>query len=185
MDYNTLTSTSNILILHNDEVIMNGAHLHLILIHFPIAGSVFSLFFLILGWFQFHETAWKKTALILLFLTALFALTTWLSGEGAEEVRSAIDPLSEQQIEKHEEIARTAAIVALITGAGVVLLAWFHIREKGWDISRGLHGLFLILSLVLVLLFALAGYEGGKISHPEIGGQLEQEHVEHPSHDIE
>ena len=64
---------------------MNGAQLHLALIHFPVAGVFFALLLL-------THAFWKKNgdvlnvALGFLVLTGLAGLAAYWTGEGAEEV---------------------------------------------------------------------------------------------------
>jgi uncharacterized membrane protein len=143
---------------------MNGAHLHLMLNHLPVLGTVFGLLLLAYGLIR-KKPDLLKLSLGVFVLAALAAGAAYLTGEQAEEVVEHLAGISEAIIEPHEE----AAWIALL-GAGVLgLLAlggliWFRQR----DVSK----MFSVATLVLAL--AVSGWMvytanlGGKISHPEI-----------------
>lgn len=81
---------------------MNSAHWHLLLNHFPIIGTYFSTLLLIVGiMLKSHHV--KNIALGFFTLTALFAIPTFLTGEGAEDVLISIGQKNETFIHSHEQ----------------------------------------------------------------------------------
>ena len=64
---------------------MNDAHLHLLVNHFPIIGTIFGLGILIAG-IIFKNNAVKNVSYVIFIVTAIFALIAMSTGEGAEEI---------------------------------------------------------------------------------------------------
>jgi uncharacterized membrane protein len=144
---------------------MNQAHLHLLLNHVPILGSLFGLL-LLLGGLLFRSRPVQRAAHIALVAAALGAIPVLLTGEGAEEQVERIAGVSDYYMEEHEETAETAFWMLIAAGAlALAALAWSFL-------SKGKHT---ALSLVVVLAAAIAfglmartGWLGGKIRHSEI-----------------
>ena len=63
---------------------MNDAHLHMVVNHFPIIGTIFGLGILIVG-LLLNNKAIKNVAYSLFIVAALFAFFCMNTGEGAEE----------------------------------------------------------------------------------------------------
>lgn len=143
---------------------MNGAHLHLMLNHLPVLGTVFGLGLLAYGVLG-KKPALLKVSLVVFVLAALAAGAAYLTGEQAEEVVEHLAGMSEALIEPHEE----AAWIALL-GAGVlgVLalggLIWFRQREvpKAFSVAA------LVVALAVSGWMVYTANLGGKIHHPEI-----------------
>ncbi len=154
---------------------MNGAHLHLALIHFPIAGLFFAA--AALGWALFRKSAEARTAaLVLTLLAGLSVVPAYLTGEEAEEVAEDVQGVLESTIEEHEEAAEPALIVTLLA-AGIALggLLFFRAPKEhpSWLVP-------VVLGFVLLAAAAIArtGNLGGHIRHPEIEMQQPPEHEE-------
>ncbi|MCI0564610.1 MAG: hypothetical protein MN733_39585, partial [Nitrososphaera sp.] len=64
---------------------MNLAHVHLLLNHFPVIGTVFGFLFLAYAMAKKSEEL-KKVSLGIFVLIALIALPVYFTGEPAEEV---------------------------------------------------------------------------------------------------
>ncbi len=144
---------------------MNAPHLHLILNHFPVVGS---LFVLALGLFAFRSRSpelvrpylWGQVALGFLALAAFF------SGTAAEEAVEDLPGISKGLLEAHEEAAY-AALALLVAGAAVALaLLWFGRRRGG--VHRGAMALALLILAASAGTSAWTANRGGKIRHPEI-----------------
>ncbi|KUG08621.1 hypothetical protein [Solirubrum puertoriconensis] len=142
---------------------MNEAHLHLLLNHVPILGSLAGFVILLVGVLR-HNASVTKTGLIMLLVAAAFALPTQLTGEGAEELIEHRPTVSHAQIEAHEDAAELAFWMLELTAipALVALMLWQHARAR----------LLVLLTLggaaLSFALMAYAGWEGGKINHPEL-----------------
>ena len=143
---------------------MNSAHWHLLLNHFPIIGTYFSTLLLIVG-IMLKSQPVKNIALGFFILTALIAIPTFLTGEGAEDVLSSIGQKNEMFIHSHEQQAQIAfwfSISIAILSFGV-LLGRLAIKN-----NRILIFTILIAGMVNSALIALAGNSVGQIRHTEI-----------------
>ena len=146
---------------------MNLAHLHLLLNHFPIIGTVVALGLFIVSFIGKNDDL-KRSSLIIFAAIALLTLPAFFSGIGAQRaVRK--DPLvSTAVIDRHEGAAMLALFFMLITGALALIELWKRRRivtEKPW--SGNLLAI-LLFSLITAGLMARVGTTGGDIRHPEI-----------------
>ena len=64
---------------------MNAPHLHLLLNHIPVLGTAFGLGLLVFALCRKSDEL-KKAAHGFFLVTALFSVSTYLTGEPAEEV---------------------------------------------------------------------------------------------------
>ena len=144
---------------------MNGAHIHLILNHLPIAGVFFSILLLPIAWRSRSEDL-KRASLLLVVVTGLLTIPVFLSGDPAEDVVKLLPGITKTAIHLHEDAAEKSAW--LVWGTSLVALAglWISTRKKvtpKWVIP-----LVLALSLGCLGLLGLSNNLGGQISHPEI-----------------
>jgi hypothetical protein len=143
---------------------MNGAHLHLLLNHVPVIGSVFGA--ALLAWMLVRGRAdGRRVALAALVIVALASLPAYFTGEPAEDTIEHQPGVEERRIESHEGAAKLALAGALVTGvvalAGLVI---FRRREP----APGFLGVVLLLGVLSVAMFARTANLGGEIRHPEI-----------------
>jgi len=143
---------------------VNGAHLHILLTHLPVVGSIFAA--LLLAWMLARGRAdGRRVALAGLLVVALASLPAYFSGEPAEDAVEHQPGVEERRIETHEDAAKLALAGALVTGVvALVGLVLFRRREP----AMGFLALALALNLASVGLFARAANLGGEIRHPEI-----------------
>lgn len=158
---------------------INGVHLHLLLNHVPILGSVFALVLLIIGYFNRNDIL-SKTGLWTLVVVSVIAIPVFLSGEEAEHAVEGIMGVSEVSIETHEDQAAIAFWSLMCSGA--IALGTLLSALKSQNIHRTLLLLNVFLMLGTFVLMARAGNSGGAIRHPEInattsssGGEEEHE----------
>jgi uncharacterized membrane protein len=145
---------------------MNQLHLHLLMSHLPIFGSVLGLF--VLGYGIWVKSAHTKMAAYLLFIiSALGASITYLTGEAAEEGVENIPGVAESIIGQHEDFA-LYALISLVA-LGVISLIGLFVDYTKSSLSRSLSFVILFLSLVSFGLVAQTGYLGGQIRHTETG----------------
>ena len=144
---------------------MNPVHLHLLVNHFPIIGTIFGIIVLLAG-FLFKKDDLKNAGYGLFILTALLSIPTYLSGEPAEEAIENLSGTAEVFVEKHEEIASIAFWFVLALGA--VSIATLVLTIKGNTVSKMLGVITLLLSLIVFGVMAKVGNTGGEIRHPEI-----------------
>jgi uncharacterized membrane protein len=144
---------------------MNLAYVHLALNHLPIIGAIFGVLLLLLALLRKSEEL-KRVSLGVFVFTALLALPVYFTGEPAEKVVEHLPGVAEPLIERHENAALFALLMA--GGAGVVALAGlilFHRVEKlpGWIVAA-----MLVLSLATSGLMGWTANLGGQIRHTEI-----------------
>ena len=146
---------------------MNLAHLHLLLNHFPIIGTIVALG-LFIGSFVGKNDDLKRSALIIFAVVALITLPAFFSGIGAQRAVRKEPGVSTAVIDRHEGAAILAMFLMLTTGALALAELWKRRRiatERPWS---GNILAILIFSLVTTGVMARVGSTGGDIRHPEI-----------------
>lgn len=151
---------------------MDSTHLHLVLNHFPIIGTLVGIGIMIYGYFT-RSIETQKAALLTWVLMALIAIPVFVTGEPAEESVENLAGVSEGLIERHESLAKSALIAMEALGAIALITLFVGVSKKT---------LLLItfaLSLITFGLMARTGYLGGQIRHTEIrtGASVIQEGV--------
>lgn len=143
---------------------MNGAHLHLILNHFPIVGLFFGLAILGAG-IAMKQELLRKTAYVIFIFVALINIPVFLSGEEAEDIVEAMG-ISHDLIHEHEEIAEMA--IWLVNALGLLALAalWMTVKKK--PLANALAFLTLLFSIGVLAVMGKVGATGGEIRHEEI-----------------
>lgn len=144
---------------------MNQTHIHLLLNHFPIIGTLIGSCLLLWGIIK-KNTQLKFISAFLLACMAIFAVPVFFTGEPAEESVEHITGISEQAIELHEEAAETAIWLMGITGIAA-LAAMFMAYKKLKQAGSFFIAVF-ILSALCFASMARTGYLGGQIRHTEI-----------------
>jgi len=144
---------------------VNLAHLHLLLNHFPIIGTVVGV-----GLFLFSLAGknddLKRASLIIFAVMALLSLPTFFSGVGAEGAIVELPGVSNVLIDRHEGAAILALFFMEITGALSLAGLWQShkvSRPARWNVAS-----VLLFSLITVGLMARVGTTGGDVRHPEI-----------------
>ena len=120
---------------------MNQTHLHLLITHLPIVGSILGAIVLVYGLLaKSYQT--KIAAYILLIISSTVSGIAYLTGEAAEETVENIQGISENMVEQHEEFAVIALIALMVLGVfsiiGFILVykkssifSYLGIKEKG------------------------------------------------------
>lgn len=144
---------------------MNDAHLHMVVNHFPIIGTIFGVGILIAGLVLKNNSA-RNIAYFLFIISAIFAAISMNTGEGAEEIAEKLPGVTEQIIEIHEEIAEKFSLIMYFLGSFSLislLLAVFKKHQEKYV------GYFTLLVAIIALYFAQqTGTTGGEIRHTEI-----------------
>lgn len=145
---------------------MNAAHYHIVLTHIPLMGIV-SGFCLILAGIAINNTTLKKSALCFFIVSAIIAVSVYLTGEKAMMVLTRFDPtIPMEPIEQHEEMAALALGASSILGFVSLVFVIIFRGERQFK-----NGFALIITVLSLIAIALTGYTanlGGKIRHPEI-----------------
>lgn len=149
---------------------MNLPHVHLLLNHFPIIGTIIALGLLILALIGKSDDL-KRASLVILTGITLLSIPTYMSGNGAEEVISKLPGVSKNAVAAHNNAAVVAIAFMELTG----LFAWLAL----WQFRRFLHArtwtmaTVVALSVLTVYFMAVTGTTGGQIRHGEILTQEE------------
>ncbi|HEU0078711.1 MAG TPA: hypothetical protein VFQ76_13750 [Longimicrobiaceae bacterium] len=143
---------------------MSTVHLHLLLNHVPVIGTLIGL--CLLAWAVLRkDQGLARVTLGLFAVLAVVALATVLTGEPAEEAVEGLAGVSESVIERHEAAALLATIALGLLGAvSLGVLAWF----RGRPLRRPVMVLVLALALVPAGMMAWTANLGGQIRHTEI-----------------
>lgn len=144
---------------------MNPAHLHLVVNHLPIVGTVFGILILLTGMILRNPSI-KRTAAGVFVLSAVFAAIAFSTGEGAEETVEGLPGVSEAMIGQHEDIADLFLLLSGITG----ILALFTLIADvlKWKFITALYIVTALSSVGSLVLAKQVGTTGGAIRHTEI-----------------
>src|SRR4029077_815666 len=105
---------------------ITASHIHLLLNHFPtVAFAVVLglLLFAVIG----KSDELKHASLVLLFLLAVLAIPTYVSGNGAQGDIANTEGVSQAKISAHESAALVGFIFMEITG----FIAWLGLWQAG------------------------------------------------------
>ena len=153
---------------------MNQAHLHLLVTHLPIFGSIIGA--LVLGyalWTKSNHT--KNAAYFIFIISAIGAGIAYLTGEGAEHAVKHLPGVTKNLIEIHEDAA-LYALISLIVLGGMSVIALVISRFKT-SFTKYTSSIILLISLISFGLVARTGYLGGQIRHTEIStGDIQHNH---------
>lgn len=144
---------------------MDAAHLHLMLNHLPIAGMLFAIPLLLVAWWRNSDSLGRMGMLIVL-LSGLITIPTFLTGEPAEEIIEHLPGISEQMIKIHEETAEKALWFIGAASLGALISLIFAYRNKALSL-RAIPAVT-ILAICSMGFLAWTNNLGGQISHPEI-----------------
>lgn len=144
---------------------MNGAHIHLLLNHFPLIGLFFSTVILGLGLFRSNKE-FVHAGLLITAISGVLTLPTYLTGDPAEDVLKSTPGFSKSLVHEHEEAAEFAAWSIGITA--VLAAAALFLSFKKNHIPKALMIAIVVLQLFSLVVLARVSNLGGKISHPEI-----------------
>jgi uncharacterized protein DUF389 len=144
---------------------MNWAHVHLLLNHLPVIGSIFGVLLLLFALLRKSEEL-KRVTLGVFVFTALLALPVYFTGEPAAEVVEHLPRVEASLIEEHQDAALFALLTAEATG--VVALAGLILFHRAERLPGRIVGAALVLSLATSGLMLWTANRGGRIRHTEI-----------------
>ncbi|MDB5236826.1 MAG: hypothetical protein JWR44_3819 [Hymenobacter sp.] len=144
---------------------MNQAHLHLVVNHVPIVGSLFAVVLLGAGLLQKNDVL-TRAGLVAVLAAGLLCLPAQLTGEGAANIAQELPRVSRALIQAHEAAAELGfwalEVVAALALFGLLLM------KNASPRARLLALLALLLGAISFGLLARAGNLGGQIRHTEI-----------------
>jgi uncharacterized membrane protein len=144
---------------------MNQTHIHLLITHLPIFGSILGGLVLVYGlWARSNDT--KIASYLLFILSSIGAGVSYLTGEAAEETVEDLQGVVEATIKTHEEFALFALVSLIILGVASIVGLFLTIRKS--PLTRTTAFVILVIALTSFGLVARTGYLGGQIRHTEI-----------------
>ena len=146
---------------------MDATHLHLLLNHFPIIGTLIAILILAYGIYSGSRRT-TKAALFTIIVMSLIAIPVFLTGEPAEESVENLPGITHAIIEEHEEAAEFAIWMMAILGI-ISAISMVNLISKN-RINKSLILIALFAGLLTFAAMARTGYLGGKIRHTEIRG---------------
>jgi uncharacterized membrane protein len=143
---------------------LTGAHLHLIINHAPIFGSLFALAFLLVSFFIAPDI-FRRTALVFLIFTGLAATAAKFTGEAAAHDIRGLPGVRREVTHAHEEAGDRAFIAAAIVG---LLAAGALARFRRQPVPRNVTVATTIGTAVVAGLMVYAALLGGQVRHTEL-----------------
>ena len=143
---------------------MNYAHLHLLLNHVPVIGSIVGLGLFLISFFGKNEDL-RRSSYIIFAAVALITIPAFLSGFGAEQMIKG-PGVSDALISRHEGSALLSLWFMELTGAIALIGLWqSHATAppSRWNVWA-----VMLFSVLTVVLMARTGNTGGDIRHPEL-----------------
>ena len=143
---------------------MSSIHLHLLLNHLPVIGSVLGVLLLSIALARRSDEL-GKVALGLFALLAAASVVVFFTGEPAEKLVEKLPGFSEALTERHEDVALIAVVVMGLTGLFcLITLAVFRKRPlAGWVTPVAL-----VASLGTAGIMGYTANLGGQIRHTEL-----------------
>ena len=155
---------------------MDQTHIHLLITHLPIFGSLLGTLVLGFGIWKKSSTT-KIAAHYLLIISAIGAGIAYITGEAAEETVENIQGVSENVIEQHADFALYALIALIAVGIAALLTIYLEYIKNSF--AKSATTLTLFLAIISFVLVARTGYLGGQIRHTEIASGTAQSVEEH------
>ena len=145
---------------------MNTAHWHLMLNHIPIIGAIIGTLVVAGGTILGRHAAIRRTGLLILVGSAVLSIPAFLTGEGAEEIAEKLQGVTEQSMDRHEELGENFFRLVIVLGllALLTLIAdWRKLRASGW-----LYYAVLAVGVTASVYSKTVATSGGEIRHTEI-----------------
>lgn len=144
---------------------MTAAHIHLLLNHIPILGTLFGLIVLLYAFVRDSDEV-MKVSLGTFVVTALITIPVYLTGDGAAEIVAKLPGVSLDIIEKHDSAATFTIIAIELLGAVSLWGLWLSRRSA--ELARWITVSALVLGFLSTGLAMWTGTLGGQVRHTEV-----------------
>ncbi len=144
---------------------MSPVHVHLLLNHIPIFGTLFGLLLLLYALVRKNDDI-KKASFGSFVITGLITIPVFLSGLGAAAIVHDLTGVSETIIEQHQGASLITLVAVVLLGAVALLSLWLSRRSpniRGWMVAA-----VLVLAVISTGLGMWAGNLGGQVRHTEV-----------------
>ena len=143
---------------------LSGAHLHLLVNHAPIFGSIFALALLVASYFTSADV-FRRTAFVVVILTAIAGAAADLSGKAAEDAVSGFPGIRRDVIHAHEQMGDKAYYLADILG---VLALGALVRWRRRPVPASATLVSVLATAFVGGAFVYTGLLGGQVRHTEV-----------------
>ncbi len=147
---------------------MTGEQLHLAINHLPIVGAFLGLALVLLWMVRRADAGVLHAATLVLGLSAVGAVSAYLSGEEAEEAAEARPGFDHDLVEEHEEAALPGTVLlglSALIGVGLSVAA-----ARGRAVpALGAAG-WLAVTALSAAAMTQQGLSGRNLGHPEVYG---------------
>ena len=161
---------------------MNEAHLHMVVNHFPIIGTILAIGILVAGLLNKNQSI-INTAYVLFVIGAIFGILSMNTGEGAEELVEDMPGIGWKIIHEHEELAEKMAL--LLDILGVLSLVGFYLQYKKNAKEKLVSYIILLIGIASLFVIQKVGTSGGEIRHTEIRKDFNNTTIEKEASDHE
>ena len=161
---------------------MNEAHLHMVVNHFPIIGTILAIGILIAGLLSKNRSI-INTSYVLFVIGAIFGILSMNTGEGAEELVEDMPGIGWKIIHEHEELAEKMAL--LLDILGVLSLVGFYLQYKKNTKEKLVSYIILLIGIASLFVIQKVGTSGGEIRHTEIRKDFSNTIIEKEASDHE
>jgi uncharacterized membrane protein len=144
---------------------MSLLHLHLLINHLPVFGSILGFLVLLYG-LNTKSSPTRMAAYYVLLISTAGAVVSYLTGEPAEDAVKDVGDISKQMIHLHEDFAAFALIGFIITGIASVFGIVAELRNSAS--TKIVAFLTIYISFISFSLVAVTAYFGGLIRHTEV-----------------
>jgi uncharacterized membrane protein len=142
----------------------SGAHVHLLVNHAPVFGTLFALALLITSYFTYPDV-FRRTAFVVLIASAIAGAAANLSGDAAQDAIRGFPGVKRQLIHAHEQMGDKAYYLGVALGV-LALIALIRWRRRPVPASAALVA---VLATAFVCgAFVYTALLGGRIRHTEI-----------------
>src|SRR4029077_17543201 len=109
---------------------MNFVHIHLLLNHIPVIGSIIGFGLFLISFFGKNDDL-RRSSLIIFAAMGLIAIPAFTSGKGAQLMLKEKPGISDAFVQRHEGAAMLALWFLEATGAFALAGLWqFHRRAR-------------------------------------------------------
>ena len=161
---------------------MNEAHLHMVVNHFPIIGTILAIGILIAGLLSKNRSI-INTSYVLFVIGAIFGILSMNTGEGAGELVEDMPGIGWKIIHEHEELAEKMAL--LLDILGVLSLVGFYLQYKKNAKEKLVSYIILLIGIASLFVIQKVGTSGGEIRHTEIRKDFSNTTIEKETSDHE
>jgi uncharacterized membrane protein len=143
---------------------LSGVHLHLLVNHAPVFGTLFALALLIASYFTSADVL-RRTAFVVLIGSAIAGAAANLSGDAAEDAIRGFPGVRRELIHAHEEMGDKAYYLGIVLGV-LALIALIRWRRR--PIPAVATHVAVLATAFVAGAFAYTALLGGRIRHTEI-----------------